>query len=82
MTQNRTYKLFDGTDHWEISRYLNGRGGVAVGISNGDIVKATIVGNVISAYINNVLVSSGDRHNLFNGKSRHGVLSRGGHRFE
>jgi hypothetical protein len=35
---------------------LNGRGGVAVGISNGDIVKATITGNVITAYINNVQV--------------------------
>jgi hypothetical protein len=36
--------------------HLNGKGGVGVGISNGDIVKATIIGTVITAYINNVQV--------------------------
>lgn len=36
--------------------HLNGTGGAGVGISNGDVVKATIIGNVITAYINNVQV--------------------------
>lgn len=36
--------------------HLNAKGGAGVGISNGDIVKATIIGNVITAYINNVQV--------------------------
>ena len=35
---------------------LDGRQGSAYGIRTGDVVKATIVGNVITAYINNVQV--------------------------
>ena len=35
---------------------LDSRGGSAYGIKTGDIVKATITGNVITAYINNVQV--------------------------
>jgi hypothetical protein len=37
--------------------YLADQKGARVGISNGDVVKATIVGNVITAYINNVQVA-------------------------
>jgi hypothetical protein len=35
---------------------LDARGGTAYGIKTGDVVKGTIVGNVITAYINNVQV--------------------------
>jgi hypothetical protein len=35
---------------------LNGNSGSAYGLANGDVVKATIVGNLITAYINNVQV--------------------------
>jgi hypothetical protein len=35
---------------------LDARGGTAYGIKTGDVLKATIVGNVITAYINNVQV--------------------------
>jgi len=37
--------------------YLADEKGVRCGISNGDVIKATIIGNVITAYINNVLVA-------------------------
>jgi hypothetical protein len=37
--------------------YLADQKGIKCGISNGDTVKATIVGNVITAYINNVQVA-------------------------
>jgi len=37
--------------------YLATRGGAQYGVSDGDIVKATIVGNVITAYINGVQVA-------------------------
>jgi hypothetical protein len=35
---------------------LDARGGTPYGVADGDIVKATIVGNVITAYINGVQV--------------------------
>jgi hypothetical protein len=35
---------------------IDGRGGSSYGIADGDVVKATIVGNVITAYINDVQV--------------------------
>jgi hypothetical protein len=36
--------------------YLNAAGGANYGVADGDVVKATVVGNVITAYINGVQV--------------------------
>jgi hypothetical protein len=35
---------------------LNGNGGAQYGVKDGDVIKATIVGNVITAYLNGVQV--------------------------
>lgn len=38
--------------------YLSAKSGSQYGVANGDVVKASIIGNVINVYINNVLVES------------------------
>src|SRR5262249_54023445 len=68
----------DGTQYTEIVRwngplgnftYVKQLAGTAAGpgIRNGDVVKATIVGNVITGYINNVQVIQGTDSTYANG---------------
>lgn len=38
--------------------YLSGKSGAQYGVTNGDVVKASIVGSEIKVYINNVLIDS------------------------
>jgi hypothetical protein len=49
--------LFGGTDRSANLPYLKQNGGAQYGIADGDVVKATAVGNVITAYINGVQVA-------------------------
>ena len=60
--------------------YLVNTSGAQYGVTEGDVVKATIVGNVITAYLNGVAGRHRDRRNLRDGKSRHGNESRDGRR--
>ena len=52
--------------------YLVNTTGAQYGVTEGDVVKATIVGNVITAYLNGVAGRHRDRRHLFEGKSGHG----------
>ncbi len=52
-----TLKLFVGTVRLGKFTYLKQNGGAQYGIADGDVVKATVVGNVITAYINGVQVA-------------------------
>ena len=50
-------KSFDGTGHWAIFTYVKTAPGP--GLRDGDVVKATIVGSTITAYINGTPVVQG-----------------------
>ena len=60
--------------------YLVNTTGAQYGVTEGDVVKATIVGNVITAYLNGVAGRHRDRRHVRDGKSRHGDEPRDGRR--
>ncbi len=57
--------------------YLADMRGVQYGISDGDVIKATIVGNVITAYINNVQVAQATDNTFSGGSPGMGFFLRG-----
>ena len=57
--------------------YLADEKGAKCGISNGDVVKATIIGNVITAYINNVRVAQATDDTYSSGSPGMGFFLQG-----
>lgn len=57
--------------------YLSQRRGGAYGIKNGDLVKATVAGNVITAYINGVAVASASDSTYRSGNPGMGFFLQG-----
>ena len=57
--------------------YLAGIGNIGVGISDGDMVSASIIGNVITAYINGVLILTATDNTYPTGKPGMGFFLRG-----
>ena len=69
-------QIVDGTERWAVSPcWTRGPG---PGLNNGDQIKATIVGNVITAYINNVAIFSVTNSTYANGAPGMGFYLQGG----
>ena len=62
--------------------YVARREGVQVGIADGDMVKASVIGNLITVYINNVQVLQATDNTYSSGSPWHGVFSLGSDRRE
>jgi hypothetical protein len=58
-------------------KYLARQRGLRYGVANGDIVKATVIGNVITAYINGVRVLQAVDDTYVNGNPGMGFFLRG-----
>lgn len=56
---------------------LNGQGGAQFGVANGDVVKAAIVGNVITVFINGVQVNQVTDNTYTNGNPGMGFFLQG-----